>query len=283
MGQNFSWIEYGFDRQIVRRQRAGSLWTVPSCERFWNDFEPGTDANIGFQCQNDWLLFFVMVIYFEKKMERLTSGDYKIVFGTNLRNLSIGLMKCGRAKWQEAEVSRKDFNIVLVRTRNSLSPTSSRSLRTQSHWPSLQDNVFIPDNFFEYIYHIGCAINIHSITNSGLITGGQNLGKERQTVFFTAVNPTDKEHKDPYKLDLAAPRLAWYKKNVEKDTKTWCIGSMWNLLNGKDWSSIKQDRKQSSFSTHSQLIVSRKFLWWNLEKTYTRKYMCHFGLLQRFP
>ena len=25
--------------------------------------------------------------------------------------------------------------------------------------PSLQDNVVIPDGFFEYIYHFGCAIN----------------------------------------------------------------------------------------------------------------------------
>ena len=54
--------------------------------------------------------------------------------------------------------------------------------------PSLQDNVLIPDNFFDYIYHIGCTINLHSITNSGLIPGRQNLGKERQRVFFTAVN-----------------------------------------------------------------------------------------------
>ena len=29
--------------------------------------------------------------------------------------------------------------------------------------PSLQDNVLIRDNFFEYIYHIGCAISSHSI------------------------------------------------------------------------------------------------------------------------
>ena len=65
--------------------------------------------------------------------------------------------------------------------------------------PSLQDNVLIPDIFFEYIYHIGCAISLHSITNSGLIPGGQNSSKERQTVVFTAVNPMDKEHKDPYK------------------------------------------------------------------------------------
>ena len=67
--------------------------------------------------------------------------------------------------------------------------------------PTLQDNVIIPNNFFQYIYHVGCAINLHSITNSGLITGGQNLVKERQTVFFTAVNPMNKEYKDPYEID----------------------------------------------------------------------------------
>ena len=74
--------------------------------------------------------------------------------------------------------------------------------------------MLIPDKFFEYIYHIGCAINVHSILNSGLIPGGQILS-QRQTVFFTSVGPMDKEYKDPYKIDLTAPRLAWYKqKNV---------------------------------------------------------------------
>ena len=81
--------------------------------------------------------------------------------------------------------------------------------------PTLQDNLLIPDGFFEYIYHVGCAINLHSFTNSGLIPGGQNSSRERQTVFFTAVNPMNKEHKDPYEIDLEAPRLAWYKQ------KTW--------------------------------------------------------------
>ena len=38
---------------------------------------------------------------------------------------------------------------------------------------SLQDNVVIPRNFFQQIYHIGCAFNLHSIINSGLIPGGQ--------------------------------------------------------------------------------------------------------------
>ena len=75
--------------------------------------------------------------------------------------------------------------------------------------PSLQDNVLIPDAFFKYIYHVGCAINLHSIINSGLIPGGQNLSK-RQTVFFLPVDPRDKEHKDSEKIDLNVQRHARY-------------------------------------------------------------------------
>ena len=73
--------------------------------------------------------------------------------------------------------------------------------------PSLQDNVIILDGFFKYTYHVGCAINLHSIINSGLRPGGQNLSN-RQTVLFLPVDPLDKEHKDPDTIDLEAPRLA---------------------------------------------------------------------------
>ena len=41
--------------------------------------------------------------------------------------------------------------------------------------PPLQGNVIIQGNFFQYIYHVGCAINLHSIINSGLIFGGQKF------------------------------------------------------------------------------------------------------------
>ena len=68
--------------------------------------------------------------------------------------------------------------------------------------PTLQDNVLIPDNFFKHICHVGCAISLHSITNSGLYREDKNSSRERQTVFFTAVNQKDKEHKDAHKLDL---------------------------------------------------------------------------------
>ena len=87
---------------------------------------------------------------------------------------------------------------------------------------SLQDNVLIPDGFFEYIYHVGCAINLHSIINSGLIPGGQHLSK-RQTVFFTSVDLMNKEHRDPNKIDLEAPRLAWYKQKSVEETSKHCV------------------------------------------------------------
>ena len=88
---------------------------------------------------------------------------------------------------------------------------------------SLQDNVVIPNKFFEYIYHVGCAIRLHSITNSGLKSGGQNSSRDRQTIFFTAANPMHKNHPDPTELDLTKPRLASYKQKwkVHQDTVYW--------------------------------------------------------------
>ena len=89
--------------------------------------------------------------------------------------------------------------------------------------PSLQDNVLIPNKFFEYIYHIGCAVSVHSITKSGLIAVGQISSREIQTVFLTAVNPMHKNHKDPQELDLTKPRLASYKRKWKRhqDTVYW--------------------------------------------------------------
>ena len=75
--------------------------------------------------------------------------------------------------------------------------------------PSLQDNVVIPSRFFQYIHHIGCAFNLHSIINNGLILGGQNASR-RQTVFFLPIDPRDKGYQDPAQIDFSVPRRAQY-------------------------------------------------------------------------
>ena len=67
----------------------------------------------------------------------------------------------------------------------------------------------IGSGIFHYIYHIGCAFNLHSIINNGLIPGGQNLSR-RQTVFFLPIDPRDENHKDPERIDFSVPRRARY-------------------------------------------------------------------------
>ena len=81
--------------------------------------------------------------------------------------------------------------------------------------PSLQDNVVIQSGFFHHIYDIGCAFNLNSIINNGLVLGGQDSSK-RQTEFFSHIDPRDKEHQDPAKIDLNAPRRAQYLHNAWK-------------------------------------------------------------------
>ena len=86
--------------------------------------------------------------------------------------------------------------------------------------------MLIPDTFFEYINHIGCAISLHSITNSGLIAGGTKFKQGKtDSSLYGCESHGQRSPKDPYKLDLTEPRLASYKqKNVEKTPKHGVLG-----------------------------------------------------------
>ena len=134
-------------------------------------------------------------------------------------------MKSVRVSWQEEVKNKIIFQYCAdpsgeILSLRALQGHSGRNLID----PLLQDNVIIPDGFFMYIYHVGCAINLHSVINSGLIPGGQNLS-ERQTVFFLPVDPMVKEHKDPDTIDLHAPRHAHYMhKALKKHQSTvYCV------------------------------------------------------------
>ena len=165
-----------------------------------------------------------MEVYLETMMARLNCGEWEI-----LQDHFVYSQHWSDEKWNSSMArgggNKKRFQyctdppgqeILYLR---ALQGHSGRNLID----PSLQDNVLIPNNFFEYTYHIGCATNLHSIENSGLIPGGQNLSK-RQTAFFASVDPMNKEHRDPNKIDLNAPRLAWYKQKTwreHQNTENW--------------------------------------------------------------
>ena len=130
------------------------------------------------------------------------------------RNIShivlIGLIASGRKAWQEEEETRKYISTVLILQEQlciselfkDIQEAILMTLHHRTMW-------LIPNNFFEYIYHVGCGINLHCIINSGLIPGGHSLSK-RQTVFFHPVDPRDKSHKDLDTIDLNEPRHAQY-------------------------------------------------------------------------
>ena len=148
-----------------------------------------------------------------------------MIFRTKLSTLNIGLIDVRKSKMAGCGGNNKRFQCCTDPSGKEI--LYLRALQGHSGRnpidPSLQDKILIPNNFFEYIYQIGCAVNLHSITNSGLIAGGQNSSRDRQTVFFTAVNPMHKNHQDPKELDLTKPRLVSYKQKwkVHQDTVYW--------------------------------------------------------------
>ena len=130
----------------------------------------------------------------EKKMELFNSGEYKNIF----RNISciplIGLIASGKHACQEEE----EGTVLILQELLCISEL----------FKDIQDAILL-SNFFQYIYHLGCAFNLHSIISSGLIPQGQSLSK-RQTVFFLLVDPMDKNHKELDVIDLSVPRRAQY-------------------------------------------------------------------------
>ena len=143
-------------------------------------------------------------------MERFISGELKTIFRVNFHKFLIGLTIVGKHAWQQEEEQKGDISTALM-----ISGTIVYFRALQGHSvrnlidPLLQDHVVIQRGFFQHIYHIGCAFNLHSIINNGLIPGGQNSSK-RQPVFFLPIDPKDKGHKDPEKIDLNVPRRAQY-------------------------------------------------------------------------
>ena len=89
--------------------------------------------------------------------------------------------------------------------------------------PTLQDNVLLPDDFADYIHHIGNAHDMHSIIQGGLVLG-RTLKRDRRSVFFTAVNSMYvNQDLDEVQYDLDKSRIAMCKN-------TWRISSKHSIL-----------------------------------------------------
>ena len=125
-------------------------------------------------------------------MEPFSSGESHEIF----RNIScialIGLTTSGKYAWQEEETRKYSSTVLNLQGQlciSELFKDIKDAILLILHYSTM--NQLIPNDFFEHTYHVGCAINLHSIISSGLIPGGQSLSN-RQTVFFLPVDPMGK-------------------------------------------------------------------------------------------
>ena len=263
VGQHFSrlqWIVHEFEQQGPRRQRAGNLWDAVrrfcienECTCFCEPINGQSKITKTYFC----LLIYKNCTYQWKILDWHWARKLFVYCLPSVKTTeysSSSWWSTSRIKWSDGTLENKGWSserFCALSTfvwwnverysgkfgRNKkkfqycTDPSRQDILDLRALWghsgrssvdSELQDNVLIPNNFFECIYHVGCAINLHSIINSGLMLGGQHSSK-RQTVFFTPVDPMNKEHRDPNKLDLEAPRLAWYhQKQWKKHQNTVC-------------------------------------------------------------
>ena len=166
-----------------------STRTVPICERIWTDIEPGTQFDQAYPVAkrlNTLLRHGALpreedgaIEFWRLKDDLQNKFEYSQYWSDDV----------WKSKMAGGGRNQKRFRYC---TDSSGEILHFRALQGHSRRkpidPSLPDNVFIPNNFFEYICHIGCANNLHSITNSGLIPGRQNSCKDRSSCIVQAEN-----------------------------------------------------------------------------------------------
>ena len=194
-----------------RREPVDLPSIIPMNERTWIDIEPGESSLSAYEVSKK-------VIYLLRHPQQVHREEDGAVhfwrMNENLQNQFPQSIHWSDDRWKAClaaggRVKRRfqyciDDSGAIVYLR-ALQGHSGRNLID----PSLQDNVIIQRGFFQHIYHIGCAFNLQSIIDNGLIRGGQNSNK-RQTVFFLPVHLMDKDHKDPKVIELNEPRRAQY-------------------------------------------------------------------------
>ena len=194
-----------------QREPVDTTATLPMHERRWIDIEPPEQTLAAYDLSKK----VISLLRHNQTVQREDDGAiefYKIKF--HLRNHHSQIQFWSDDRWKSCLASGGGSK----RRYQYCSDNSGKILyirALQGHSgnnlidPTLQDKVVIECGIFHHIYHIGCAFNLHSIINNGLIPGGQYLSR-RQTVFFLPIDPRDKNHKDPEHIDFSVPRRAKY-------------------------------------------------------------------------
>ena len=184
---------------------------IPMHERKWIDIEPSAPSLTAYEVSKK----VISLLRHNQTVQREDDGAIQFwIIKFHLRNefpqnqywsddrWKVCLAAGGGSKRRYQYCSDISGTILYLR---ALQGHSGRNLSG----PLIQGNVIIQRGLFLHIFHFGCAINLHSIINNGLIPGGQDSSR-RQTVFFLPIDPRNKEHQDPEHIDFSVPRRAQY-------------------------------------------------------------------------
>ena len=223
------------------------------------------------QCRRNWFIFFVMEVFPEKmwsdwilENQRSSSGSFCIFSTLVWRKVE---EQHGRRRTQEKiSVLFSFFRIFCISELSKVIQDATSMVLL------VPDNVFIPDGFFENIYHVGCAISLHSIINSDWYQEDKIWTTDRQCSFCLWIPET--------RVTRTLIRSTWVIRVMHntclkhgRNIRTQLYWVDINLGIRKIKNSIRHDRTLSFFMKRSPLIVSRKLFGWSLAKSYTKKYM----------
>ena len=148
--------------------------------------------------------------------------------------------------------------------------------------PTLQDNVIIPHGFFKYIYHVGCAIN-H--IPSSIQDWYREVRNWQQTdSILSACGSHGPKPSGSWQDRLGSTASCTiHAQSMEETSKYGVLGR--HQPCSEERIEVLSDTIERIILHEMlhQLTVSLKLFEWKPEKSYTRKYMRHLVLLQRFP
>ena len=206
-----------------------SLVSIPSRERKWMDINPGTYSQGCFEVSK----FMIRLLRHDQPVPREDDGavrfeDLAEKFKAKFGGISHWTVDASITFLAKGGGPKKSFQYCL-NLNSSKHFLYFRAIQGHSGGtlvdPALQDNVLLPNDFADYIYHIGNAHDMHSIIQGGLIPGGKSLKRDRQALFFTAVSPTDdNQDLEEVQYDLDKPRIAVSKHTwrAHQNTLYWC-------------------------------------------------------------
>ena len=166
-----------------RTSACSSTRTVPICERIWTDIEPGTQSNVAHSVAKRLNTLLGHGQLPRKEDGAIEFWRFKDYLRNDFENSQHWSDEMWKSKVQGGGGNKKRFQYCTDSNGQEILylPVLQGNSGRNPIDRVLQDNFLTPDNFFEYNYHIGCAISLHSITNSGLIPGGHNSSrKDRQ-------------------------------------------------------------------------------------------------------